>query len=746
MKIISLDTETHLIGQPHVNPQIVCYTFAYFDDDKLLNFLVASGDPQFADTIAGILNPDTDNIIVGHNIAYDLSCISRTFPHLIPNIFKLLRQGRITCTLIREKLLNLSTVGHVAYIPVQDATIRVKYSLTDLEEKYFGASRKEEKKDPNSWRLRYKELDGKPVTEYPREAIEYAVVDAISTLSVYYAQENAAKALQGELAPQGLRTAFDYVLRMTTVQGLATDQEKRLEIETQLQAKVSAEMKAALIESGILQPAVPCLIYKRQEDVNDVWWDQSMLQWDGKALAQPKPNHVVEAWFQDYYSKGIHDPNDPVIQLAKQARYVNASDNKKRALTKFKDPEPESINQGLVREIVQWYFQKTGREAPMSASGEKVSISDDTLAELEHDVPIIKTLRERQSVEKLLSTYLPKMAAPRIHFPYDSLKETGRSSSSEDDAFPSMNGQNLHPDIREIFVPDPGYVLFSADFTAMELVTLADTCYNLFGFSVLRDMLLAGIDPHAYLGAQLCYADHLVFQTACDQQRCDSPQKVYEVFIQLKDSANPELQKIYKEYRTIAKPVGLGFPGGLGCAKFVHFARGYGLNITEEKAQFFKDIWFRTYPEVTKYFEWVNSDAIDYGYPDAYWYRTSLGMLRRNCSFCSVANGKGLQSPGAEGALLALFFVQDACLNRASGSILYGGLQVADFVHDELVGQVIEDDMMQQRCSELVRLMEDAFSLVCRSIPIKASITLMRRWRSKLPPLKDSQGLLLVTP
>jgi DNA polymerase-1 len=61
-----------------------------------------------------------------------------------------------------------------------------------------------------------------------------------------------------------------------------------------------------------------------------------------------------------------------------------------------------------------------------------------------------------------------------------------------------------HGGVRECFVARPGFIYSSEDYAAGELVTLADACLRVIGWSKLADALNGGLDPHLALAAQFC--------------------------------------------------------------------------------------------------------------------------------------------------------------------------------------------------------------------------------------------------
>jgi DNA polymerase-1 len=59
-----------------------------------------------------------------------------------------------------------------------------RYSLALLVLRYFGIDISEDKKNPRAWRLRYGELEGAPISEWPADAVAYPKRDARFTVDV----------------------------------------------------------------------------------------------------------------------------------------------------------------------------------------------------------------------------------------------------------------------------------------------------------------------------------------------------------------------------------------------------------------------------------------------------------------------------------------------------------------------------------------------------------------------------------
>jgi DNA polymerase I-like protein with 3'-5' exonuclease and polymerase domains len=164
---------------------------------------------------------------------------------------------------------------------------------------------------------------------------------------------------------------------------------------------------------------------------------------------------------------------------------------------------------------------------------------------------------------------------------YQVLVRTGRTSARQ----PNIQNMPKEPWFRRLFVARPGYKLVIADYSAIELVTLAAVLTQTYGKSVLADVLRAGRDPHSYTAS-------LVLS------------KPYE---EIRDGVQTEKARgqvgPYSQARQAAKAINFGVPGGLGPKRLALYAKyNYGAEISEEQAKEFRDkLTQEVYPELQDY-------------------------------------------------------------------------------------------------------------------------------------------------
>ena len=644
----ALDVETFPIAQGVLDPKVVCCSFS--DPEVVI------GNTKAENLEAKLRDVIDNKYIVGHNIAFDMACIMRTYPSLTSSIFRAYEEKRVHDTFIREKLINLGTHGDLDKM----GGARIDYSLAGLAMSRLGTDIYNTKE--GNVRTSYDGLDNIKASHYPLSYYNYSLQDALITHRVFKDQFNSLLALNKEdiLEVEWLHVNAAFTLYLMSVRGLKVDVRRKQEIQDEVTAELDPKNLPLLYSSGIITPAHSGRPYKRNPE----------------RKTKPQPEKVNIKTHLIPHIEGVAEANGIALERT-----------------------------------------TTGR----------VSASSGFITKLAPFDPVLKQYQHRASLIKLKTSYFPAMEFPFdsgftahvIHPRYDPLRSTGRISSRGNSKmtkralYASVNIQQVDPRIRNCYKAREGYVYLSVDYSALELVCLANTIMRLYGHSKLRDQLNKGIDPHAYLGSKLAGVG-------------------YEEFLGWKET------NVYKYdyWRTLAKPIGLGFPGGMGIDTMVTLCSNYGVEISRLEAQEFKNVWLSEYPEMNLYLEHSLDEARDY--------TTFLGMVRANCNYTEWCNGNALQSPGAEGMKLAMFEVTKECFIQ--GGLLKGCFPIAQ-IHDELLLEVPENDSMSDHAGIVQRIMERCLGSVLiymTSTALKTEAVLMRAWDKKAKPVYDSNNRLSV--
>ena len=233
------DTETHLIREGMLAPGLVCLTTATEDAPPTID------TKETAPRTFGDLLRDPEAVAIAHNTVFDLGVLCASDPTLIPLVFQALEDGKIKDTKIRQQLINLSR-GCLTYDGINRR--RSSYALDRLVLDYLGLDISEDKKDPTAWRLRFSELDGLPLSDWPPAAVQYAKEDARLTLEVFKAQNGG-----GPVTDENNQIKAAWALHLMTLRGLLIDKTAVDALEAELIPRVAA-LREKLAAAGILRP------------------------------------------------------------------------------------------------------------------------------------------------------------------------------------------------------------------------------------------------------------------------------------------------------------------------------------------------------------------------------------------------------------------------------------------------------------------------------------------------------------
>lgn len=221
--MIFFDLETHLITLGCLAPPIVCGALCHGADPDGA-YLVDR--PTTCDHIARDLRDGLP--FCGHNVAYDFGCVLQERPDLAAKIFRAYRENRVTDTMIRQELIDIAAGCHHGF---RDG-VRVTYSLGALSARLLDRPMA---KGEDTWRLRYRELDGVPIEDWPEAARAYPILDVETTRDVYDVQE--AEVPPEWLVDQYAQARAAWALHLTAAWGITTDPVAVAKLERTLSAE-----------------------------------------------------------------------------------------------------------------------------------------------------------------------------------------------------------------------------------------------------------------------------------------------------------------------------------------------------------------------------------------------------------------------------------------------------------------------------------------------------------------------------
>ena len=251
------------------------------------------------------------------------------------------------------------------------------------------------------------------------------------------------------------------------------------------------------------------------------------------------------------------------------------------------------------RQVGEVLFDKLKivEKAKKTKKGQYVT-NEEVLQSLKGKHKIVGAILEHRGLKKLLGTYidaLPKLINSRTGHIHTSFNQattaTGRLSSSD------PNLQNIPvrgeegKEIRKAFIPEPGCLFFSADYSQIELRVMA----HLSGDENMIEAFREGHDIHAATAA-----------------------KIYK----------EEMENVSRDQRTKAKRANFGIIYGITI-----FGLADRLEISREEARQLIDGYFETFPKVKEYMEKAKEEARSKGYVETLFHR------RRYLADINSANG-----------------------------------------------------------------------------------------------------------
>jgi DNA polymerase I len=372
---------------------------------------------------------------------------------------------------------------------------------------------------------------------------------------------------------------------------------------------------------------------------------------------------------------------------------VDFQKNLDREASVIYDLAKEEFNIQSPKQLAYILFEKLGlRVVKKTKTGPSTDMS--VLEELALEHPVPEHILTYRSIAKLKGTYvdsLPKLIHPqtgRIHTSYNqTVTTTGRLSSSD----PNLQNIPIRTEegrkIRAAFVAPPGHVLFSADYSQIELRILAH--YS--GDERLKEAFLSGVDVHAHTAAEMF---------------------------------NISPMDVTPEMRRQAKMINFGIIYGMSA-----FGLAQRLHITPKIAKAAIDRYFQRYSGVKAHIETSIESARERGYAE-----TLLGRRRaipelqsRNHTVRQQGERLAVNTP-IQGTAADL--IKKAMIG-IHGALHASGMKTAMLlqVHDELVFETPADELDQIK--EMVRdKMEGVWPL---TVPLRVDMGWGANWAEAHP-------------
>ena len=350
--------------------------------------------------------------------------------------------------------------------------------------------------------------------------------------------------------------------------------------------------------------------------------------------------------------------------------------------TPFNISSPKQVGEVLFETL------KLSDKPKKTKTGQYVT-SEETLEKLRDKHKIVGEILDYRGLKKLLSTYveaLPDLINPetgRIHTSFNqAVAATGRLSSS------NPNLQNIPirdadgKQLRKAFIPHPGHIFFSADYSQVEL----------------------------RLMAHLSQDEHLIraFQDGLDIHR-DTASKLYNVMPMFVD----------EDMRRKAKTANFGIIYGISA-----FGLSERMQVSRKEAKELIDTYFKTYPKVASYMENMKEKAREEGcvYTLLHRKRTLPDINSRNAVVRGYAERNAINAP-IQGTAADIIKLAMIAINKEFKAKKLESKMILQ-VHDELNFSVApkEKEMVEKI---VLKCMEHALEL---SVPLIAESGWGKNW------------------
>lgn len=434
---------------------------------------------------------------------------------------------------------------------------------------------------------------------------------------------------------------------------------------------------------------------------------------------------------------------DRELVLALRDRVFRNVDSRRHALVKAgvmkhaikKGKSSYSISKKQLATLIEADFTERGLAPPRTPPTKtfpegQISSSVDKLVGVQD--PALVDYVGMQEDAKMLGTVVPQLYLGSLFTVcphYTPLLATGRTSAKN----PTVQILPRSGGARECFVPttpkraNEPWVLISCDYSAQELVTHAQNCLEVAGYSKLAELINARKDPHIAMACSIMSADHKV----------DVPYDLAMAVLKGKpcDNPFPWLTKSYvKSRRQMAKAANFGFPGGLGVSRFVDYAQGsYGVSLTEAESRGLQQNWRKTFPENNTYRQYIESLKRGEDFVITH----ASGMVRADCAYTDASNNL-FQGRAALMSTRALIAAVNECLTP--GTELHGCRPYA-FVHDEilLAAPLSRASDVAKRLREIMRA---AGQEICPDVRSDAPPAYAFRWYKAMEEVWSGDTLL----
>ncbi|OHA52805.1 MAG: hypothetical protein A3A97_00440 [Candidatus Terrybacteria bacterium RIFCSPLOWO2_01_FULL_40_23] len=390
--------------------------------------------------------------------------------------------------------------------------------------------------------------------------------------------------------------------------------------------------------------------------------------------------------FKEMTETGILIDTVYLKKLSKEIKKIK--ENLEKELFELAGREFNPASSDQVREIL---IEKMGNQTKRlrKTPGGKASTAVRELKRLGQTEPLVEKILSWREIAKLLSTYvdaLPKSISPkdgRIHTTFLQLgAATGRISSIKPNLQNIPIKSELGHLVRNAFVASPGKVLFSSDYSQIELRVIAHLSQD----PTMRVAFQENQDIHRLTAAKIFHVD---------------------------------LSNVTSTMRSRAKTLNFGILYGMGPRRLAEET-----DMNEEEAREFISEYFAQFPAVA---DWINNtkkQVKESGYVETMFGRRRLipEIFSQKAGIRAQGERAAVNMPiqGSAADIVKMALV--ACFNLLKPT--KGDAKIILQVHDEIVFE-IKEEFVDEIASKIKKTMEKTVEL---SVPLEVTISFGKTW------------------
>jgi hypothetical protein len=667
----AFDTETWPVRAGQKAPRLVCISFGtaadvprlYHREDARQGWL-----PELVDVLR------TADEIRNQNIGFDFAVLINELRRLVlvgklsKPVFKELARlvwAAYDEDRVRDPMVTSMLIAIAKGEPMTSKARKIQklhgFSLASLCEHYIGET-VEGKDGPDVWRKNYWKLDNVPVRDWPPAAVAYAANDPVYADRLFSRLRSYLSGHRPRSESRNTRAAW--CLTLAEAWGVRTDPRYVRALKTHLlrqRADAYATIRATIGNDGWLRPDGSRDMAKMKARIVDA---STQL---GLPVRRTAPSKTAP-------DGNVQTARDILEPLADAAPDLGAWAKIGATNTELNTFIP-SLERGLALPINAWWSVLAESERLRCEDPNLTNQPTRSISLLGDDDPVVMSLVEQ------------------------------------------LAAMGLKPEIgiRSCFIPRPGWYFAASDYATAEMRAFAQVCYTWFGFSRMRDVLVANkaaqlrgedtLDLHDLFAAKIL---GLSDADAIAQKKSDP------FTIKLSDG------RVVPRFATQAAKDGVDITlGGL---------------LGEDPlpvAKRLRALWFELWPEVPRYFReiggWIRQSGGDYFRATSY----GDGLIRGNVRFTDGAN-HFFQNLVAQWLKDSLYLVARECY-LVEGSPLYGCRPVI-LPHDEIISEV-PIHKAHEAATRQAELMQAAGQRLCPDVPVEVEPALMRRWYKGAKPV-----------